>query len=1130
MLQSGDKLGPYTLKRTLGRGAYGEVWLAERTSSILTTQVALKVALDAAANLDDIRNEAQIWLAASGHTNIVPVLEAEVYDGQIVIACEYVADGSLNDWLTRNDGKAPNVEAALSMVSGILAGLQHLHKAELIHRDLKPDNIMLQGSTPRLADFGQSRLLKSSGRSTGITGTPAYMAPEAFKGKYSAASDLWSAGVLLHELLVGTLPYPQSDVYALITAITDPTPAPLSDQIPSALRPVLAKALAKPVEDRFSSAADMAQALVAAMAAPAANRSAAAGKSTNNLPVEMTSFIGRDKEVADVKGLLKTTRLLTLTGSAGTGKTRLLLRVAADLIGEFPDGVWLAELAPILEPRLLVQSVATALNVREEPGKPLLQTVAQAIGNREMLLLLDNCEHVLDAAAILTDTLLKQCPNLKIMASSREALSTRGERTYWIPTMSLPTETVISGNSGIEVLLGSEAVRLFADRAVMLNADFGVTLGNGATIARLCRRLDGIPLAIELAAARVRSLSVEQIEARLDDRFRLLTGGVRSAVPRQQTLRALIDWSYELLTEPEKELLLRLSAFAGGWSLESAERACCGDGIDSADVLNLLTALVDKSLVVYDEQRGEVCYRLLETVRQYAGDRLLERGELDKWRALHRDYFLSLAEEASKYLVGPEQRRWLNLLEGYHDNLRQALTCCLEDPQETEKGLRMAAALHPFWLVRGHLSEGRERLKSLLALPSAHERTKSRAAALNAEGSLCSLQGDYAGAQALHEESLEIYREVGDLKGTGESLNYLGLVAFYQGDNVSSRTLFDESLQILTDLGDKHGIANSLMNLGNVAFKTGDISTARSLLTQCLTLRRELGHRQGIANALGNLGLVASNQGDFAAARGLYEECLIIFRELGFRQGTALSLSSLGNVAYNQGNHSAARELYLESLETRRELGDRKGIANSLLNLGSVAYSQSDFVSSRTLYQESLELFEELGDRQGVAICLNNLGNVARRLADTGHARSLSERSLKISRELEHRHGIAQALANLANVARDLGEYTEADGLYEESLQLQAELGDRVGIAETLDSMATLSVKELKWEVAAQLWGAAERLRAEIGSSVPADLIDQYRLDVAAGREALGDDQFAASWETGRAEPWKNAAALALQH
>jgi predicted ATPase/class 3 adenylate cyclase len=601
----------------------------------------------------------------------------------------------------------------------------------------------------------------------------------------------------------------------------------------------------------------------------------------HNLPVQLTSFIGREREMAEVRRLLATTHLLTLTGAGGSGKTRLALQIAADLVEEYTDGVWLVELAALSSPALVPQAVAAVLGVREEPGRPLTQTLADCLRPKSLLLLLDNCEHLLSACAPLISSLLSACAKLRILATSREGLSIVGEQTYRVPSLSLPDPNDLPP---LESLRECEGVRLFVDRAILGQPTFTITEANAAGVAQVCRRLDGIPLAIELAAARVRALSVEQIAARLDDRFRLLTGGSRAALPRQQTLRSLIDWSYDLLTEPERALLRRLSVFAGGWSLDAAEAVCADFGLSSdqppiqnpkseiqhEEVLELLTQLVDKSLVVYEEQTG-LRYRLLETVRQYARDRLLDANEADAVRDQHLSFFLGLAEAAAGPLdKGPGA--WAGALEPIileYENLCAALEWCESNEANTVSGLRLATALVGFWWGRGYLSVGQGHLTALLSRPGGAGCTIARARAVEGASKLAYLRSELDIARSLGEESLALWQELGDARGIIRSLRALGHVALSQRDPVRARAMYEESLARSQELGDEYYLALSFDSLGSVVAVEGDPAAASSLHEEALSLYRRLNHWGGVAWTLCNLGRVAALLGDHTRAVAL---------------------------------------------------------------------------------------------------------------------------------------------------------------------------------------------------------------------------------------------------------------------
>ena len=538
----------------------------------------------------------------------------------------------------------------------------------------------------------------------------------------------------------------------------------------------------------------------------------------NNLPLQVTSFIGRDKELAELQRLLTRTRLLTLTGSGGCGKTRLGLQLAADTLERFPDGAWLVELAPLADPDLVPQTVASVLGLKGEPGKPIVQSLTEHLKDKRLLLMLDNCEHLLDGCATLVGTLVGLCPLVTVLASSREALGIAGEQAYRVPSLALPDPSRVDSQ---ESVAGFEAVQLFTDRARLARPDFQVTRQNASALASICHRLDGIPLAIELAAARVRSLSVDEINRKLDQRFQLLTGGSRTALPRQQTLRSLIDWSYDLLSDREGRLLQRLSVFVGGWTLEAAEQVCADDDVADHEVLDLLTSLCDKSLVLVEQNDEGYRYRLLETVRQYARERLLTSGGGESVRARHRDCFLALAEATHAKLKGPEQAKWLRQLEAEHENLRASLEWSLADAG-LNAGLRLCGALQYFWIMRGHFSEGRRWCERILA-NAGDERTPERANALNAAGLLAYRQDDFAAAHTLLEESLAIRRQVGDRKSIGVAAGNLGMVAVDEGDLAAARALHEESLAIARELGNRNGVLASLANLGIVSYELGDL-------------------------------------------------------------------------------------------------------------------------------------------------------------------------------------------------------------------------------------------------------------------------------------------------------------------
>ncbi len=643
-----------------------------------------------------------------------------------------------------------------------------------------------------------------------------------------------------------------------------------------------------------------------------------ASKPKHNLPFQLTSFVGRDQEIAQIKELVTAHRLVTLTGAGGAGKTRLAIEVASRLVDTFPDGVWLVEFAALSDSRLVPQVSARALALTEQPTRPVIETLTDHLAPKKLLLVLDNVEHLLDACVRLVDQILRRCHDVAVLATGRERLGMAGELTYRVPSLTVPGP---GANVAPDALLAYEGVRLFVERARLLRPHFSVTSENAASLASICYSLDGIPLAIELAAPRLRSMSVKELSQRLDHRFALLTDGSRIALPRHRTLRSMIDWSYDLLREPEKLLLQRLSVFAGGWTLAAAEGVCAGEDIEKRDILDLLASLADKSLVVSEQEDAQTRYRLLETLRQYARDRLEDTGGSAAVRARHRDYYMALADEADSKLKGAEQAESLRRLDEEHDNLRAGLEWSLAEAGP-KGALRLCGLLGRFWWTRGHIAEGRQWCTRVLSKAgAAEERTWEHQYALTAAGVLSCYQCDYPAAKVLFEESLAIVREMGFQRGIASSLNNLGLVALNQSDYPAAKALFEESLAIERELGNRFGVAVALSNLGYAALHEGDYPAARALLEEGLAINRELGNRSEIGLLLSNLGFVALNQSDYPAARALLEESLAIRRELGGRSGIPSSLEGLAAVVASQRDSLRAARIWGGAERLRTEIG-----------------------------------------------------------------------------------------------------------------------------------------------------------------------------------------------------------------
>ena len=636
----------------------------------------------------------------------------------------------------------------------------------------------------------------------------------------------------------------------------------------------------------------------------------------NTLPLQLSSFIGRDRELTEVRRLLKDARLVTLTGAGGVGKTRLALQVGDQLTDAYADGVWLVELAPVADPALVPQTVASALGVQEQPRRALTETLADWLEPRELVLLLDNCEHLVAACAGLVDALLAACPSLRILATSREPLHLAGEFAWRVPSLSLPDPKRLPP---IERLTRYDAIRLFVERAASIRSGFALTDRNAAALAQVCHQLDGIPLALELAAARVEVLTVEQLAARLDQRLSLLTGGARTALPRQQTLRATVDWSYQLLTEPERTLLRRLAVFASGWTLEAAEAICSGDGIDERVLLDLLAALVGKSLVQMEEKDGEARYRLLETVREYAWEKLRESEDESVVRRRHLEWFLSLAQRAAREEGGPDMRAWADRVATEHDNIRTSLEWSAAAGGDVEAGLRLVAAMRWLWAHRGYHREGRAWYSAFLARTQG--RTAPRAWALNGAGYLALRQGDYSAAMPLLEESRSICRELGDKTGVTAALVALGEVLYAQSNFRRGKLLLEEAVALAREIGDWHWLHDALSRLGDITYHIGEYPQALVCYQETLAVSQQHGFPHGIGSGLRGLGQLATVQGDYLRARALLEESLGQFIELKDKRCTPRCLQALAWVASGLGQAERVARLLGAAEALRKAVG-----------------------------------------------------------------------------------------------------------------------------------------------------------------------------------------------------------------
>ena len=680
----------------------------------------------------------------------------------------------------------------------------------------------------------------------------------------------------------------------------------------------------------------------------------------NNLSQQVTTFVGREREQAEIKAALDKTRLLTLSGIGGLGKTRLSLQVAADVVNDFPDGVWFVELAPIADAQLVPEAIATVLGVKEDVGSPVADALLKHVRDRHLLLVLDNCEHLVHACADFAKQMLQAGAGVKVLASSREPFSIAGETVYTVPPLSVPAS---DDTINVESIMHHEAVRLFAERASAVRHAFRLTDDNAPAVVEICRRLDGIPLALELAAARMRALSVDEIAARVGDRFRLLTTGDRTALPRQQTLRAMMDWSYDLLTANERILFRRLAVFAGGWTLEAAEAVAAGGPVDKGDVLDLLGDLVDKSLVIVDAEGGR--YRLLETVRQYAGECLTEAGDGDATRATHLDYYVSLVEAARPNLDGPEKSAWLARIDRERENLLAAHAWCDHSVEGAALGLRLAHAAHRYWFFRGLMDLGYRVELAALKRQGAQSRTVERSRALFEAGQLCGFMGRFDEATVLLEESLDIARQLNDRFRIAKALQPLAMAASGLGDLGAARRYVEEAVEIARTLGDTRELATAVNALAQLHRVEGNLDLAEPLYEQAVALAREIGDRESVAIGLLNLAMVWIGQGTGDRAHGALAETIGIAIELGSKLVGQCSIDVATGLAAWQGEHFRAARWFGATQAQTAQTGLRRDpideaflvplVSRSRAELGDTAFASAERDGAALYYDEAID-------------------------------------------------------------------------------------------------------------------------------------------------------------------------------
>jgi non-specific serine/threonine protein kinase len=908
-------VGKYQILEELGKGGMGIVYKARDTK--LDRIVALKFLPPELTQDDDVRErflqEAKT-VAAFNHSNITIIHEIDEDEGRTFIAMEYIGGLSL-----KNKLKSGNLTMgeAVDIASQVTLGLQEAHEKGIVHRDIKPANIMLtERGQAKIVDFGIAKLVgKVRLTRTGTTiGTVAYMSPEQAKGgEVDQRSDIWSMGVVLYEMLTGRLPFKgnheQTMIYSILNAVPM-SPKVYRGELSDHICAVIDKALQKDPLDRFQSAADLLNALRSSEFVSKIT----AGQEKHNLPVQLTSFVGREKELEEIKSLLVEHRIVTLTGAGGCGKTRLAIESAAGFIDEFDDGVWFIDLASVSEPGLIPEAIAGVLKVKEEPYRPLIDTILARWKEKNALIVFDNCEHLVEACSANAEHLLREIPGFHILATSREALNAPGEITWRVPSLSLPESDQTEDVETIRE--SSEAVRLFEDRAKAVQRAFKLTEKAASAVLEISRRLDGIPLAIELAAARVKLLSLDDILVRLDERFQILTGGTRGAMERHKTLRAAVDWSYDLLEPEEKALFNRLAFFVGGFDLDAVENICEDEAVTKERVLDLFSGLVDKSLVVTETQAdGSVRYRLLETLRHYAREKLTEAGEVEVIKKKHFAHYLEIAEKAYAGRLD-ETSIWLVHLEKEHENMRAALDWASSHPEEL---LKLAGALGWFWRDRSHLSMGSEYLKCALNKQEGHSFALARA--WYGLGKIQLWRGAFSEGAVSIEKSMALWQELGEHRELALALIDLGRFSNAYGDHQKGMNFLEQGLKIAEGLADPNLICRSKEGFCFGYVTQFQPDKAEPLIKQTMAKAMELNMPRELMMTRHYYADCALERDEYEEAKRRYSEALKAAIDFGDTWEAAAEMQGMAMGIAGQGRYKKALRLNGAALRKFEELG-----------------------------------------------------------------------------------------------------------------------------------------------------------------------------------------------------------------
>jgi non-specific serine/threonine protein kinase len=965
----------------------------EASDPALDRHVALKVLPeDLARNgnwLAQFQTEARL-LAALNHPNIATIHSLEENEGTWFLTMELIPG---QDLLTHLSGGRLALSDALSIARQIARALEAAHAQQIVHRDLKPSNVLISteghvkvldfglaarrdaghASSPDVyQDFhGADRVSQTRNDSESLvsglaSGTPGYMSPEQIRGEdVDTRTDIFAFGCLLYECLSGMPAFGGSSVAERIQATLHRAPdlERLPDETPPAVRELLGQCLSRDASARIAHIGDARRELEGLLAVRPWQRAHSllpTAATPQNLPQELSSFVGRTAEITEIRELCARNRLVTLTGAGGCGKTRLSLRVARPLLESFPDGIWWVQLAGLTDPAHLARSVMTAAGIAETPGRTFREALIQAFQTAKSLILLDSCEHMVEGCARFAADLLAATENLHVLATSREALGIAGERVFRVPPLAVPSSrsrepgqptSVLEANAQAKLDLEEtrryESVLLFEQRARQVRPDFALTPDNLAAVLDVCRHLDGLPLALELAAARTRTLDISEIRDRLDDRFRILTGGSRGAVSHHQTLRDLIDWSYQHLQEGEKKLFARLSIFAAGWSLEGMEAVCTGDGLEEWELIDILSRLIDKSLVEMEsrpsgsggEGREGTRYRMLESVREFARGALPPQED-EAIQRRYTDYYTDLAKRSVPQLIGSDQSLWLALLDSEYDNFRAAIRTTLANRSDAGPALRLTAPLQRYWMLRSNWTEPTGYLRGALSLPGAMERTLERGAALTALGNMLRLYGATDDALVCFREAIGIFEELGAEGLLGAAYNNLGGTFLTQMKPEEAMGPLERSLELSRRTGDEWLAAAVLSNMGNGAEALGDFLKLRSCQEAALELFRKIGDRAHSAYALMWLGIAAFRLEEYDEGLRRYDEALEIAHHLGDQWLRSIVLVNRATISMALERFDEARDTLRESVRISAGMDDPTGMASAIEDFAELAKLQ----------------------------------------------------------------------------------------------------------------------------------------------------------------------------------------------